>query len=89
MWTKQLLESCLPVCNDRANTPEAQARDMLDKTSKPLEFVTGLNQRVGGGLLRVSKLVDAEVIQACSVIIAALQEIENTVSNVICCVRER
>lgn len=56
----------------RANTAELRDLETLEKISKLLVLVEGLNQTFGGLHELVAKLFNAELICAQSVIIAAL-----------------
>lgn len=67
----------------RANTAEAQAREMLDEMSL-LALGEVLNRTMGGERVRFAGLVDSELIRIRSVTTAALLESEGTVRDAIC-----
>lgn len=72
----------------RANTAEDWAFQTLQKRSKYQEIVEWLRQTVSGERARVSRLFDAELVPARSVITAILSEGEGTVGEGICDVRD-
>lgn len=67
----------------------ARACNALDKMSRLLAFVEGLNRTVGGRRACVVGLINAEMVRVWSVITAALLESKGTFREAMCDVHDR